>query len=101
MRCGTHLFEKCPRYNSRTICLLQYAVPNTINTSTSSLFEYEFTLLPPETDRKGQLPAGSVFTKSSIQRHLPQDCPDESSRTGMANQWHAIERFGHIIDQDI
>ncbi|GFU19115.1 hypothetical protein TNCV_4397161 [Trichonephila clavipes] len=31
-------------------------------------------------DRKGRLPVGSAFPKSSVQRHLPQNCPEESSR---------------------
>ncbi|GFX38058.1 hypothetical protein TNCV_3836571 [Trichonephila clavipes] len=47
----------------------------------SSEFEYEFILLPRKTDCKRRLPAGSVFTKPVVQRHLPQNCLEESFRT--------------------
>ncbi|GFU96083.1 hypothetical protein TNCV_2564911 [Trichonephila clavipes] len=48
---------------------------------TSSWFEYQFILLPRETDRRGRLSAGLVFTKPFVQRHLQQDSREESSRT--------------------
>ncbi|GFU40656.1 hypothetical protein TNCV_3230381 [Trichonephila clavipes] len=47
--------------------------------STSSTFKYEFILLPPVMNRKLRLPAGSVFTKTSVQRQLPQDCREKFS----------------------
>ncbi|GFT26433.1 hypothetical protein TNCV_3603061 [Trichonephila clavipes] len=40
----------------------------------SSLFAYEFILIPRDTNRKGRLPAGFVFTKLFLQHHLSQDC---------------------------
>ncbi|GFV59878.1 hypothetical protein TNCV_4740061 [Trichonephila clavipes] len=48
---------------------------------TSSSFDYEIILLSRETDHKWRLPARSMFTKPSVQRHLAQDSQEESSRT--------------------
>ncbi|GFV59300.1 hypothetical protein TNCV_2340411 [Trichonephila clavipes] len=56
---------------------LQSSTPYTISKLTSSSFEYEFILLPRKTDSKRRLSAGSVFMKPSVQRHLPQNYPEE------------------------
>ncbi|GFS48497.1 hypothetical protein TNCV_2298041 [Trichonephila clavipes] len=53
--------------------------------------------LPRELDRKCRLLAGLVMTEHFIQRHLPQDCQNRSSRTGVANPNDFVVHFGKTL----
>ncbi|GFX62355.1 hypothetical protein TNCV_407501 [Trichonephila clavipes] len=49
------------------------------------------------TSRKGQLPAGSVFTKSSAQRHLLQDWWVESSHNLRISMQHGRQSARRLL----